>query len=61
MVVRPETIELRIYWKADPPEGKEGEKKTDSVQVVQDASPGPGSAKRSGRTIRVTRKENAIP
>jgi len=29
--------------------------KTVSVQVVQDASPGPGSAKRSGRTIRVTR------
>ncbi|MFT5138789.1 MAG: hypothetical protein ACI9H8_000726 [Lysobacterales bacterium] len=27
-----------------------GGKKTDSVQVVLDASPGPGSAKRSGQT-----------
>ena len=52
---------MRIYSKTDPSESGEGGKKRKSAQVVQGASPGPGSAKRSGRAIRVTRKENAIP
>lgn len=36
-------------------------KRTASTQVVQSASPRPGSAKKCGRTMRVTRKGHAIP
>ena len=38
-----------------------GVKRTASTQVVQSASPRPGSAKRSGRAMRATRKGIAIP
>ncbi len=44
----------RDCQKADPLDDRRW-KKTASVQVVLSASLGPGSAKRSGRTIRVAR------